>query len=93
MEKDININCSCGCGNGFLISFRFLLDNDGDILIDTITSGFSAHQCGFIKRLARRIKAAWFMLRGKEFYLHEIALNKEQWNGFVDAVDAVGKLE
>ena len=89
MKKDISVFCNCGCSNGFLINLRFMLYDDGDVYIDTITSGFCAQQCGFIKRLARRIKAAWFMLCGKEFYLHEITLNKEQWNEFVEAVNEV----
>lgn len=89
MHKDINMVCDCGCGNGFLIQFRFDYDDDDMIYISTVTSGFYAQQCSFRKRLARRIKSAWFMLLGKEFYLHEIVLNKEQWSEFVNTVNKV----
>ena len=49
--------------------------------------GFYAHQCGLGKRLLRRIKAAWFMLCGKEYLLHEIVLDKDHWASFVGAIN------
>lgn len=89
MNKDINVFCNCGCGDGFSIKFRFEYDDDDLVFISTLTSGFYAQQCGFVNRIKRCIKAAWFMLRGKEFYLHEIALTKEQWKEFVKTVSDV----
>lgn len=89
MNKDINVLCSCGCSDGFSIKFRFEYDDDDLVFISTLTSGFYSQQCSFINRIKRRIKAAWFMLRGKEFYLHEIVLTKEQWGEFVKTVNEV----
>lgn len=89
MKHDINILCDCGCDDGFSFKFRFEYDDDDRVYISTLTSGFYAKQHGLFDKLKRRIKAAWFMLRGKEYYLHEIMLTKEQWNGFVEAVNKV----
>jgi hypothetical protein len=57
--------------------------------MSTVTSGFVAHQMWGLHRIIRRIKSAWFMLRGKEHLLHDIVLTKEQWNDFVKAVNEV----
>ena len=78
--------CRCGCGNGLFVDFKFT-EVDGDVYVETVVPGFYAYQGGFIKCLFRRIKAAWFMLSGKEYVLHEIILDKEHWNRFVSAIN------
>lgn len=83
--KNIDLHCKCGCGDSFSITFRIEDDKDYAI-ISTLTAGFYAHQLGFWDRIKRRIHAAWFMLRGKEYYLHEVILTKEQWNEFVEEI-------
>ncbi len=65
--KDIHIHCTCGCGNGFQIIFR-LNEDEEFAYIDTLASGFYTKQRG-IWEIISRIKAAWFMLRGKEYHL------------------------
>lgn len=89
MNNNITTFCNCGCDEGFLIRFRFEYDDDDRVYISTITPGFYAHQCGFLDRIKRRIKSAWFMLCGKEFYLHEIMLDREQWKNFVKSINEV----
>ena len=90
MKKDINISCNCGCGDGFSFTFRIEDDDEIDwVYLSTFTSGFYSMQCNLLTILKRRIRAAWFMLRGKEFYLHDIVLTKEQWNDFVNTVNEV----
>ena len=88
MQKDINILCNCGCGNGLQIIFRLKEDKDF-VYIDTLVSNFYAEQRGIWETIKRRIKAAWFMLSGKEYSLHDVVLSKEQWNEFVKAVNEV----
>lgn len=88
MRKDINVFCTCGCGNGFQIIFRFEEDEDF-AYISTLASSFYTEQRGIWATIKWRVKSAWFMLCGKEFYLHEIALTKEQWKEFVKTVNEV----
>ncbi len=88
MQKDINILCYCGCGNGFQIIFRLKEDEDFAYM-GTLTSGFYAEQRGIWRTISNRIKAAWFMLRGKEYHLHDVVLSKDQWNEFVKAANEV----
>lgn len=90
MKKYINILCNCGCGDVF--TFTFMIEPDGEfdyVYLSSFTSMFYSIQHSFFKTLKRRIQAAWFMLRGKEFLLHEVILTKEQWNDFVKAVNEV----
>ena len=88
MKKDISLLCNCGCGSGLQIIFR--IDNDKDYAyITTLTSNFYAGQRGIWEMIWHRIKAAWFMLCGKEYYLHDVVLSKEQWNEFVKTVNEV----
>lgn len=90
MKKDINIFCNCGCGNGFTFMFRIEPDDEIDwVYISSLTFVFYSMQHNFLKTLKRRIQAAWFMLRGKEYQLHEVVLTKEQWKDFVKAVNEV----
>ena len=84
--------CRCGCGDGFVIKFRHYCDQT-HIYLETITSGFYSRQNGFFQIIKFRIKAAWFMLTGKEYLLHEIMLDKREWNRYVDEVNKVGKLD
>lgn len=88
MQKDLHIHCTCGCGNGFQIMFRFEED-ENYAYIDTLTSGFYSEQRGIWDTIKRRIKAAWFMLRGQEYRLHEVVLSKDQWNEFVETANKV----
>ena len=88
MQKDLNVRCTCGCGNGFQIIFRFEED-ENYVYIDTLTSGFYSEQRGIWDTIKRRIEAAWFMLRGQEYHLHDVVLSKDQWNEFVKAANEV----
>lgn len=93
MEDQILVSCDCGCGNGFVINFKYWSENDSYVCLSSTTTGFYSQQCRFGSRIARCIKAAWFMLCGNEFYLHDIMLNKRQWNDFVDAINKIGKID
>lgn len=88
MRKDMNILCDCGCGNGFQIIFRFDTD-EKYVYIDTLASGFYAGQRGIWATIKSRIQAAWFMLIGKEYRLHDVMLNKEQWKEFVKTANTI----
>ena len=88
MQKDLKIHCTCGCGNGFQIIFRFEEDEDF-AYIDTLTSGFYTEQRGIWETIKRRVKAAWFMLRGKKYRFHEVVLSKEQWKEFVKVANEI----
>lgn len=93
MNHEIVTLCRCGCGDGFVVKFRYSCDDQMYIYLETVYSGFYAKQNGFFQAIKSRIKAAWFMLRGKEYLLHEIMLDKREWNRYVDEVNKVGKLD
>ena len=82
--------CECGCGNGFLVSLLFD-DEEGYVTISTTTSGFMAMQGGVLETIKNRIKSAWFMLRGKQYYLHDVILDKSEWKQFVKFINHIEK--
>lgn len=90
INSRIDAYCKCGCQSGFLITFRFEDDEDF-AYITSVTSGFYAGQRGIWETIKHRVKAAWFMLCGKEYCLHDVVLSKEQWKEFVEAANAIGK--
>ena len=92
MTEKVNVFCSCGCGKGFRVIFRFD-DEDDFVGISTVIPGFFAKQSSIFNIIRQRFKAAWFMLRGKEYCLHDIVLTKKQWVEFAEAANAVGKVE
>lgn len=92
MKHDIYVKCDCGCGAAFDIAVRLDATDDYFVAIDTLIPGFYANDWSTIAIIKHRVKAAWYMLRGKEYYLHEVALSKKHWNEFVDAVNEVGKI-
>ena len=93
MRKNVIINSDCGCGAAFNIAIRLdRIDDDGFVVVETLVPGFYAHGLNTIAIIKYRVKAAWYMLRGKEYNLHEVALDKKHWNEFVDAVNEVGKI-
>lgn len=83
----IHTDCHCGCGNGLRVVLRAFSDEDF-VFIDTTTSCYYAHQLNFWSILRRRFQAAWHMLRGKEYCLHEIVLSREEWKDFVSRINA-----
>ena len=88
--KNVDVRCKCGCDEGFRIDFR-IEGEDPFVIISTVTSGFYAKQRGPIRVTWERIKAAWFMLRGKEYCLHELVLGPEQWKEFVEDINNANK--
>lgn len=79
----INCGCGCGCDDSFNIQFWFE-EFDDWCIFSSQASVFYLKQTSFFQVWKARIKAAWAMLRGKEYCLHEVCLTKEQYNNLVD---------
>lgn len=84
----INTICECGCGNGFLVRIN-VEDEERYVTISTTSSGFMSKQGGICESIKNRIKSAWFMLRGKEYYLHDVVITKKEWSKFLSAINTV----
>ena len=94
MSYKVNVLCDCGCHNG--LHMHICADKDDvvdSVYIMTTASPFFTKQCGIFGTIKNRIKAAWFMLRGKEYMLHDLILESESWNEFVNAVNKLRKEE
>jgi hypothetical protein len=68
------INCDCSCSILRILDWKSI---DKSIL-SLYVSAFMEKQPSFFYKVKRRIKAAWCMLRGKEFLLYELYIGTEQ---------------
>jgi hypothetical protein len=67
---------------------RFFIDDDEDFCyIGTSASVFYMKQEGLWGTICQRLKAAWFMLCGKEYRLHELVLSWEDYQNFADKIE------
>lgn len=82
MTKLLLVNCNCGCDEA--IQLKKLKEYDDEYYLSLITSKFSAKQCGIFRTIGHRINLAWKMLRGKEYLLTEVVLNKEEFEHLKD---------
>lgn len=79
------IQCDCGCGNE--VSVELVIRNsqdDCDVSIRTVCSCFISKQEGPWRIFKRRLKAAWFMLTGQEYLLHDVILDTGEWRALVE---------
>ena len=84
--NNIYVRCSCNCGD--CIDMRFFIDDDEDFCyIGTSASVFYMKQDGLWGTIRQRLKAAWFMLCGKEYRLHELVLSWEDYKNFADKIE------
>lgn len=90
MKRNVTTYCKCGCGEGFVVNF-YLVGDSGCVFVNTATPGFTAEQRGIWDTVKKRIKAAWFMLRGKEYVLHDIILYKDDWKDFLKTLNEFDK--
>ena len=79
----VDCGCGCSCGNAFNLEI-WLEDWDEYCFISSQASVFYLKQTSFFQVWKARFKAAWAMLCGKEYCLHEICLNKEQYNNLIN---------
>lgn len=85
-DSELYSSCDCGCGNGIHFNFK-LTPHDNEVIFETVVSGHTAYQNNSWWQFKRRLKAAWFMLRGKEYILHEVIINQYDWTNFVETIN------
>jgi len=85
MDKKFITGCDCGCSKIEVIKFD---DSDDDFVgfISYYGSTFYDKQAVITDRIIEKIKMLWFVLRGKDFRLHEIYFNKQQWQDFKEFI-------
>jgi hypothetical protein len=83
--SDKNFELWCNCRTEHL-EFNWFDDDDQELLISHFIDSFYAEQNGIFNIIWTRIKNAWMMLRGKQFFAFEILINKEQLQEFKDFV-------
>jgi hypothetical protein len=78
METENNtrtyIPCDCTCSILEISDWK----DENQSLISLYVSAYQEKGSAISWTIKRRIKAAWYMLRGKEFCLYEVYIPKEQ---------------
>ena len=70
------LDCDCGCS---ILKFtKEEWDGDTWFSLQYYISGIHTGE-SFFSKIAGRIKAAWFMLTGKEYLLYDVLLTKERF--------------
>ena len=78
------IRCDCGCGNEIVVDLAVRDRNSYDVSVHTVCSCFFAKQEGPWRTLERRLKAAWFMLTGQEYLIHDVVMDANEWHALVE---------
>jgi hypothetical protein len=81
-EKKLELWCNC---QGESLVFRWLEDYE-ELFISHFVDSFYARQTGILQIVGDRIKNAWRMLWGKEFFAFEILIDKKQLQEFKDFI-------
>jgi hypothetical protein len=81
--SDKNFELWCNCRTEHL---EFIWFDDQELFISHYIDSFYAEQTGVFNIIWTRIKNAWMMIRGKQFFAFEIAIDKEQLQEFKDFV-------
>ena len=85
--SSIYADCACHCGDGIEIKVFVDADDDDFCFMSTRASVFYMKQDGIINTIKSRLKAAWYMLRGKEYCLHEIVLTLAEYKHLVELMN------
>ena len=87
-EKVVIANCNCGCEEEIHIK-RF--DDDENYYLSLHECKFYSKQNGIFKTIGHRIKSSWRILRGKEYLLCDLVLNKRELNEFIEKLQEIQK--
>lgn len=87
-ESVIVFNCNCGCDEEIHIK-RF--SGDDDYYLSIHESKFYSKQNGLFKTIKSRIKSAWRVLRGKDYLLCDLVLNKHEIKVLIEKLQEIQK--
>lgn len=81
--KCVTANCNCGCSTGIAIK---KMKDDDCYYISFYSDKFYEEQTGIFKIIARRLKRAWYSLRGKDYRYFELILNEYEMKRFYEHI-------
>ena len=80
-----DLDCMCGC-----TSLKFTNDTeDNFVTITQYVPNFYVKQNGIFFEMLRRIKFAYYILIGKEFYMYDMIIENEEIKEFKDWVSKI----
>lgn len=105
MERKINqieTSCSCGCTTLKIVKNENYTDKeieennlDKDIQYDYsfifLVDKFTSKQEGVFSIIKRRLKLAWYAIRGKEYLLEDMVFTQKQINELIKELQEISK--
>lgn len=100
--KQIIIGCECGCEQAINIvrytdiSIDYDVEEDKETLKHsydyyiTMSAGlFYEKQRGIFSTISKRLKAAWYILRGKEYLMCDVNIKQAEINKLIKALEDI----
>ena len=86
-EKIVIVNCDCGCNQELHIKKYIDEDiNNIEYYITFSCSKFDEEQQTIFGIIKKRLKRAWYSLRGKDYRYFELFLNQENFRDLQDKI-------
>ena len=94
-EKVVIATCNCGCHSEIHITKTIFEHEVADIpdeyAITLHNSKFDEEQVGIFDIIKRRLKRAWYNLRGKDYVYMEILFTDKELDEFIEKLQKVRK--
>ena len=88
-ENSIIVECECSTHSMKITSF----EEDSEVCISMFKDNFYGKQNSIVKIILNRIKLAWRMLRGKEYYLEEIIIDKKDLTKLINTLQKMKEVK
>jgi hypothetical protein len=86
IEREVIIECGCGTHSIKIHSF----DDESMLYLEMWTSNFySKQKASIFRRIYDRLKRTWQTIRGKDYLLEDIVINKEDLDKLISALQEI----
>ena len=75
LDKELRLYVECAAGDCAMSLLTWRMEQDSElkyVYIESLTPDFYSKQVGILRNIWNIVRAAWFMLRGKEYQLTEL---------------------
>lgn len=86
-EKDLIVTCSCGCEDSVHLCIVRWSEDDYAFMMFMNGSFSSEQDKTFWKVFKEKVKKIWAIIRNKDFYYHDIRMNKEDFETFKEYIN------
>lgn len=82
-KHDVLVSCDDGCV--IIKMSKLKWEGHDEYFLEAYLAGLYVSR-GFLSEIFKRLRGAWFMLRGRDFLLYDIVMNEAKYKNLVDAM-------